>query len=138
MKVTWIPDPAIGVDIRLDIAADLAVTPGGDLDLVGNSVPMHNVWQATALRLSTTLGTYFFAEGYGTKLRRYIDQPVTTNLQQTIQTEINSTVLADPRVQKIQRLDVTPSTTPPGYVVRLDILTSSSQSIGGTLTITGA
>ena len=139
MPITWEPDPSIGVDIRLDTAAssDLSVTPNGDLDLVGNVEPAQNVWQSTILRLLTTLGTYFFQDGYGTALRQYIDAPMTDVLTQQIKTEVNRTILSDPRVQQITNLEVKASTDPQGYQIVLTFITVSSQAIGGIITVTG-
>jgi phage baseplate assembly protein W len=125
------------VDLRLDHTGDLAVTPSGDLDLVGNAVPIQNIWQAVTLRLLTTLGTYLFQDGYGTLLRRFVAQPMTPSLRQQIKNEVNTTVLADPRVKQITRLEVAQSTDPQGYQIALSIVTVSSQTIGGTLTVTG-
>lgn len=141
MAFTFTPDPAIGVDLRLDPTADLATTPSGDLDLIGNDIPMQNVWQAVVLRLITTLGTYLFQVdeddnlNYGTTLRRSIDMPMTSELKQKIETEVANTVLSDPRVQQITRLEVTQTTAPDGYQIGLSIVTVSSQSVGGTITI---
>jgi phage baseplate assembly protein W len=137
MSVVWKPDPTIGVDLRLSAACDLAVSPTGDLDLVGNAVPIENIWQATILRLITTLGTYFFEDGYGTKLRQFVDAPMTATLQRQIETEISTTVLTDPRVKQIAALTVTQTTSPSGYQIAMNIITSSSQTIGGTLMVTG-
>lgn len=138
MPLVWAPDPAIGVDIRLNGDSDLAATPGGDLDLIGNAVPAQNVWQATILRLLTTLGTYFFQDGYGTLLRRFVDEPMTEQVRQQIQSEVNTTVLSDPRVQQISNLAVAQTDDPLGYQIALSFLTVSSQSVGGIITVTGS
>lgn len=136
----WNPDPAIGVDLCLTSAAvpgDLAVTPSGDLQLIGNAAPLMDLWQATILRLITTLGTYLFASNYGTLARRFIDEPMTDSVQQQLQTEITNTVLSDPRIRAITTLQVTPSQSDPqGYRVKLGIVAvSSNQVIGGLFTI---
>ena len=131
MSVVWNVDPAIGCDIRLDAGADLAVTPGGDLDLIGNVRPQDNVWQATILRLITTLGTYLFENGYGTNLRQFVDQPMTPNLKRIIEAQINATVLSDPRVQEVTNLQVTQNTNL-GYLVQLSFRTVSGETVSGT------
>jgi phage baseplate assembly protein W len=140
--VPWTPDPAIGVDICLTSTAvpgDLALTPSGDLQLIGNTVPLQNIWQATILRLITTLRTYIFAEttDYGTKARQFIDQPMTATVQQQLQTEITNTILQDPRIKQVNTLTVVASpSNPQGYVVTLNFMArSSNQSIGGNITI---
>ncbi len=139
MAITWNPDPAIGVDIKLDETGDLAFTPSGDLDLVGNVQPADNVWQATVLRLLTTLGTYLFESGYGTKLRQQVGQPITDMLTQQIKTQITTTVLSDPRVKSILNLNVTQTTDPDGYQIMLSILTASStQAVSGLILVSGA
>ena len=134
------PDPSIGIDLCLTSAAvpgDLAVTPAGDLMLIGNIAPLQNLWQATILRLITTLGTYLFASQYGTKARQFIDQPMTDSVQQQLQTEITNTVLSDPRIRQINTLNVVASSSnPQGYQVTLGFTAvSSTQVIGGVFTI---
>lgn len=134
----WEPDPAIGVDLRLDATQDLAVTPSGDLDLIGNAVPMENVWQATALRLLSTLGTYVFqpvADVYGTELRKSIEEPITSALSGRLEAEITKTVLADPRVARIERLSITQATDWVGFQIELAFSTFSGQTVGGQIPI---
>lgn len=135
MRITWTPDPAIGVDLRLDGTADLGVTAGGDLDLVGNAVPAENVWQATLLRLMTTLGTYLFQSRYGTLLRKSVDAPMTVALEQQIRSTVNATVLGDRRVKQITRLAVSQTADPPGYQIALAFVTQSSQPFAGTISV---
>jgi phage baseplate assembly protein W len=133
----WQPDKSIGVDIRLSNTGDLAVTSSGDIDLVGNITPAENVWQATILRLLTTLETYLFEDSYGTNLRQSIEEPMTELLQQRIKNQVNTTVLSDPRVKKITSLTITQNTNPQGYQISLGIITASGQSASGIVTIGG-
>lgn len=136
MRITFTPDPAIGVDIRLSKTADIAVTPGGDIDLIGNVVPSQNVWQATALRLLTTLETYLFAEGYGTHLRQSIHAPITSALKKQIEAEVHRTILTDPRVKQINRLEVVQSADLVGFEIALSFSTiSSNDPVGGVIGI---
>jgi phage baseplate assembly protein W len=98
-------DPLIGVDIKLN-GNDLGVTQSGDLALIGQDNSADNVWQAVWLRLITTLGTYLFADEYGTQARQFIDEPITDKLLAALTTEASNTISQDPRVASISNLKV--------------------------------
>lgn len=101
-------DPLIGVDIKLN-GNDLGVTQSGDLDIIGQDDSADNVWQAVWLRLMTTLGTYLFADQYGTQARQFIDEPITDKLMAALKTEVSNTISTDPRVANISNLQVAQS-----------------------------
>lgn len=104
--MTTYGDPLIGVDIKLD-NNDLGVDSNGDLALIGQDNSADNVWQAVWLRLLTTLGTYLFADNYGTKARQTVDEPITDKILASLKTQISTTISQDPRVASISKLTVT-------------------------------
>lgn len=126
-------DNVLGTDLQLDSTGDLNVSPSGDLALVSG---IADVWQATVLRLLTTLGTYLFESGYGTTLRHGIGSPMTAQLQTQIQNQINTTVLSDPRVQQITALTVAQRSDLSGYDVSLSFLVTSGQIASGSFSLT--
>jgi len=130
----WQPDTNINVDIRLN-DGDIGYSAQGDLDIVGNAIPADNVWQAVVLRLMTSLGTYLFAEDYGTRLRQYVEEPMTAALKKSITAQISATVTACEKVKKITSLTVTASDDPQGYVINLCILTNSNQTVNGSISM---
>lgn len=132
-------NPAIGVDLRLDATGDLAVTPGGDLALVGDQVPSDNVWQAVALRLLTGLGTYLWdVDGYGTRARQMVDAPMTDVNQAALEAEVRSTVLSDPRVTEVVALDVAPvDDAGDGLAASMQLTDVSGANVGGAVTVGG-
>jgi len=128
-------DPSIGVDLKLT-DGDLTCTNTGDLALVGDIDPAENIWQAVSLRLITALGTYLFAKNYGTRVKQYIDEPITDDLVRKIKTEVNSTILQDSRVKAIANLKIDLSTLD-AINISFGIITINGGSRYGTVLIGG-
>ncbi len=127
-------DPSIGVDVKLN-SGDLGYTQSGDLDLVGHIEPTDNIWQAVALRLTTTLGTYLFAPGYGTLLGQYIDEPITADLGGKIITEAQTTILQDTRVASVNNMQISQGSG--NISLSFTIVTVSGGTKSGTVPIGG-
>ena len=123
-------DPLIGVDIELN-GNDLGVTQSGDLALIGQVDSADNVWQAVWLRLMTTLGTYLFADEYGTQARQYVDEPITDEVLTALTTEISDTISQDPRVASISNLTVKENDSKQ-IAISFGIVTISGSSTYGT------
>jgi phage baseplate assembly protein W len=127
-------DPLIGVDLKLD--SDLQADTKGDLMLVGQSNSADNVWQAVWLRIITTLGTYLFADNYGTQAREMVDEPITASMLSTLKSQIRDTISSDPRVASLTKLTVEQDTDTLSHIkVGFGIITINNQSIynSGTL-----
>ena len=123
-------DPLIGVDIELN-GNDLGVTQSGDLALIGQVDSADNVWQAVWLRLMTTLGTYLFADEYGTQARQYVDEPITDEVLTALTTEISDTISQDQRVASISNLTVKENDSKQ-IAISFGIVTISGSSTYGT------
>lgn len=129
-------DNYIGVDLRLT-NGDLGYTNRGDLALIGDIEPINNIWQATIIRLTTTLGTYLFANNYGTQAKQFVDEPITDSLKQRLKTEINKTILQDPRIKAMVNLTIDLS-IPSVIQVSFGIISITGASKYGTATINGS
>ncbi len=127
-------DPYIGVDLKL-ANGDLGYTLNGDLDLVGQNEPTDNVWQAVALRLTTALGTNLFADNYGTNSGQYVDEPLTADLQAKIKSEVETTILQDPRVSAVSNMTISQGTE--SLTLSFSITTVSGSTQSGTVQIGG-
>lgn len=102
-------DPFIGSDIKLTSSRDLAYNSRGDLDLVGVTIPRDNMLQAVKLRLDTQLGTYQFSSTYGANLGQYVDEPITPNKDLQIQSEVNTSLSQDPRIDTVGNIQISAS-----------------------------
>jgi phage baseplate assembly protein W len=117
-------------DLKLT-SGDLEGTINGGLALVSD---LDAIWQSVILRLTTTLGTNIFAPNYGTRLGRYVDEPLTDDLKEKIYTEVKTTILQDPRVKSISNIQVVQNN---GFLIYLTIVAvtggikSGSVQIGG-------
>jgi len=103
-------DPFIGVDIRL-INGDIGHSTIGDLELVGNVDPMDNMRQALNMRLTTPLGKYYFAQGYGTRSGNYVDEPNTEYTRNNLEAEARATILEEQRIDKVESIVVSSPST---------------------------
>lgn len=93
-------DP-LGTDIKLDPNGDLISTMSGSLDVV---TQQDNVAQSVRTNLMTIPTMYLWGKNVGSSLASYIDQPITSAMEQEIKNLITEKVSRDPRI--IQVLDV--------------------------------
>lgn len=121
---------AIGIDIKLN-TGDLGYTMTGDLMIVED---LDNIWQVVTLRLTTTLGTYIFATDYGTKLGQFVDEPITTDLENEIMAEAKTTILQDSRITSVSNMQVTQDS---GLTLSFSIKTINGSTKSGSVTIGG-
>ena len=127
-------DPLIGVDLKLD--TDLNIDSNGDLMLIGQTNSADNVWQAVWFRIMTTLGSYLFADNYGTKAKQMVDDSITDSMIAKLKTQIQQTIAADARVQQVSNLSVTQDTDNTSHViVSFGIVTINGQTSYGTQTL---
>jgi len=121
---------SIGTELKLN-NGDLAYTMDGNLMLVEG---IDNIWQSVTLSLTTTKGTNVFNSKYGTLLGKYVDEPITELLESKIASEVETTVLQDPRVTKVSNINVTGNN---GLTVSFSILTISGEAKSGSVTVGG-
>jgi phage baseplate assembly protein W len=126
--------PELGTDLRLELrnyelrpvyvaASELRTVPGqprrlGDL---GRTAGRDNLAQAVIMRLLTPRGE-LEALGhpeYGSRLHELVGRPNTVSTRNLAKLYVLESLAAEPRVQKVVRVDVGPS---PGTRDRVDVL----------------
>lgn len=89
--------PALQADFADPLGVDVACYP--DLDAMGSLVSGKTMLgQAIARRLTTPRGALFYDTNYGTDLRLYISEGMTTEAQGRIKAAVESECLKDERV----------------------------------------
>ncbi len=95
-------DPA-GTDLMIDSSGDLILSPQGDVSLITGD---YNILQAINTRLRTIADTYIFGNDLGSALSNMVDEPDTDDNIALIKKYTSNSLLADPRIQNINTLEV--------------------------------
>lgn len=91
----------LGVDILLD--GDFQVNQTGDLYWIAG---LNNLEQALVHRIRTILGSLIWHPEYGTIIQNLISKPNTDVLRSIITIELLRTLSEEPRIAKINNLEV--------------------------------
>ena len=106
-----------GRDLWLDArvaGADTITTPSGDLAVVGGEEALR---QALIRRVVTNPGDWALLPNYGVGARRYVKARNTRAMRDELAERVRSQFLAEPRVERIER--VTISTTEDGLGIHV-------------------
>jgi phage baseplate assembly protein W len=111
--------PLLGRDLRLVetvTGADLALSPSGDLDLVGDEL---NLGQAIVHRIRTRRGelTEIGHRRYGSRLYDLVGEPNNETTRERVKVVVREALAHEPRVKEILSLTVRPSNDRPDAVV---------------------
>lgn len=105
------PDPygvVCGMDLLVTATGDLQANVGsGDWSLASG---LDNLMQALTHRLLTRKGELDYHPEYGSNWERHIGQPLDAMRVQLIRLDVMETMLADPRIKALARLDMTDQT----------------------------
>lgn len=121
----------LGRDLKIkdeEMGVDLCLTPSGDLATVAHE---YNVGQAAIARIRTRRGELqdLGHSRYGSRLYEMIGEPNNERTREMIRNITRETLMQDPRVKEIKRIDVRQSRFDPARVdVEITILAIESET----------
>lgn len=93
-------DP-LGTDIVLDSNGDLAIDTSGSFQTLSNN---ENVQQALRILLATAPNTYYWDDNVGSNLVNYVNEPITSQLEQEITSLVTEKALEDSRIIEVTQV----------------------------------
>lgn len=93
-------DP-LGTDIQLGTNGDILPSMSGSLLTVSD---VDNVSQSVRTNITTLPASYLWGSTVGTDLAKYVDEPITSRVEQLIKTTIQSKLDQDKRVTKVENI----------------------------------